>query len=148
MSVDIVGLLNDLTGGNLLAWKVTLTTVVFALAGLQVAMAASLWRVGGIPGVTAATAAGVHRWSGRLTLALSLAVAFACLVGPAGPSSPTRVLLHSLFGALLFAVLAAKFALLKLTPSGNRFLPAAGSLLFLTFGAIWATSVADYVRAR
>ena len=43
--MDIVGWLNDITNGNLLLWKVVLATVVFALAGLQVAMAARFWGV-------------------------------------------------------------------------------------------------------
>ena len=39
--MDVIGKLNDLTNGNLLLWKVILTTIVIALAGLQVAMAAN-----------------------------------------------------------------------------------------------------------
>jgi hypothetical protein len=58
------------------------------------------------------------------------------------------VLLHSLFGTALFVALIVKFALLKLVRSGQRWLPLAGSLLFLSFFAVWATSVADYVSAR
>ena len=69
-------------------------------------------------------------------------------VGPAGPTTPTRVLLHSLFGILVFVVLTAKFAVLRVVRKGDKFLPLLGSLLFVTFGAIWATSVADYVAAR
>jgi hypothetical protein len=137
--------LNEVTGGHLLAWKVVAATVVFALAGLQVLMAARFWQVAAIPGVSAAAASRVHRASGRIAVGLAVAVGLACLVGPAGPISPTRVLLHSVFGALLFAVLAAKFAALKLIRSPQWVLPAAGIALFLTFGAIWATSVADYV---
>jgi Family of unknown function (DUF6529) len=76
-------------------------------------------------------------------------VAFTCLVGPAGPTSPTRVLLHSVFGTLVFLLLALKFAVLKgLWRAGGRYLPWFGSGLFLTFAAIWATSVADYITAR
>ena len=87
----------------------------------------------------------VHRISGRVALTLAVVVAFTCLVGPAGPTSPTRVLLHSLFGTLVFVVLTAKFAVLKVVKQGDKYLPLIGSSLFLTFGAIWATSVADYV---
>ena len=77
-----------------------------------------------------------------------MVVALSCLVGPAGPTSPTRVLLHSIFGSLVFGLLAAKYTALKLRPSWGRYLPWIGSGLFLTFAAIWATSVADYVTAR
>lgn len=142
--MDIVGLLNDITGGNLLAWKVAITSGVIALAGVQLALAARLWGGGGLP-MAPETAAVAHRWNGRVVLVGAVLVGFTCLVGPAGPTSPTRVLLHSIFGTLLFAVLAAKFALLKLVQSGGRYLPFTGSALFVTFLAIWATSVADYI---
>jgi hypothetical protein len=146
--MDVIGFLNDITGGELLLWKVVLSTIVFALAGLQVAMAARFWGVSGVPGLSVEGAAAVHRWSGRATILLAVLVGFSCLAGPAGPTSPTRVLLHTVFGSLLFAVLAAKFLLLKVAPSAQRLLPLVGSLLFLSFAAVWATSVADYVSAR
>lgn len=146
--MDVIGWLNDITDGNLLLWKVVLATVVFALAGLQVAMAARFWGVAPAMPVSGGTAVKVHRVSGRVALLLAVVVAFSCLVGPAGPTSPTRVLLHSTFGALAFVVLTAKFAVLKVARRGDKYLPLLGSLLFLTFGAIWATSVADYVSAR
>ena len=144
----MIEFLNSLTGGNLLTVKVVFATIVFALAGLQVAMAARFWGAGGLPWVSEATAVAVHRWSGRVTLLLAAFVALACLVGPAGVTSPTRVLLHSVVGSAVLAVLALKFALLKLTRSGDRLLPLVGSLTFLSFAAVWATSVADYVSAR
>ena|SRR5438552_5984742 len=146
--MDVIGKLNDLTNGNLLLWKVILTTIVIALAGLQVAMAAGFYEVATLPGISPATATRVHRVSGRIAIGLGLVVAFTCLAGPAGPTSPTRVLLHSIFGTLVFVLLAAKFALLKLARSGGRAIPYVGIALFLTFGAIWATSVADYVAKR
>ncbi len=146
--MDVVKFLNDITGNNLLLWKVILTTVVFALAGMQVFFAARLWNVSTFPPMSPAAAARVHRASGRLAVTLGAVVAFSCLAGPAGPTSPTRVLLHSIFGTLVFVILTVKFAVLKLLKSGGDLLPWIGSALFLTFAAIWATSVADYVSAR
>lgn len=143
--MDVVGFLNDITGGELLLWKVVLSTIVFALAGLQVALAARLWGATGFPDTSPAVAATVHRWSGRVAVLLSLVVGFACLAGPAGATSPTRVVLHTVFGSLLFAVLAAKFLVLRVVASGARYLPVVGVGLFLAFAAVWATSVADYV---
>ena len=142
--MNVTKFLNDITGGNLLAWKVGLTTAVVALAGVQILLAAGLWGVSSSP-VGAARAAPLHRWNGRVVLVGAVLVGFSCLAGPAGPTSPTRVLLHSLFGSVLFAVLVAKFAFLKLVPGGGRWLPITGSALFLSFLAIWATSVADYI---
>ena len=48
----------------------------------------------------------------------------------------------------MFLVLTAKFAVLRVVRKGDKFLPVLGSLLFLTFAAIWATSVADYVASK
>jgi hypothetical protein len=146
--MDLVKFLNQVTGGHVLAWKVAAASVVFALAGLQVMTAARFWAHAPLAGISPRAAVRIHRASGRVALILSVAVGLACLVGPAGPVSPTRVLLHSIFGTLLFGVLAVKFGLLKLVRGGERYIPVAGITLFLTFSAIWATSVADYVSAR
>ena len=141
-------LLDDLSGGNLLLLKVLLTSAVFTSAGLQVFLAARFYEASTIPPVSAGTASRVHRVNGRATIALAVLVGFTCLAGPAGPLSPTRVLLHSVFGSLVFALLAFKYAVLKLARGADRFLPAIGTGLFLSFAAIWATSVADYIVAR
>jgi hypothetical protein len=144
----MINFLNDVTGGHLLLWKVVLTSIVFGLAGLQVVMAARFWGRPLFAGISAGTAVRVHRTSGRLALTLGVLVALTCIVGPAGPLSPTRVALHSLFGIVVFTVLAVKFLLIKVLRQGDSVLPLIGSLLFLAFGAIWATSVADYVAAK
>ena len=47
--MDIVELLNDLTGGQLLLWKVLLTSVIFACAGLQVMLAARFYAASTVP---------------------------------------------------------------------------------------------------
>jgi hypothetical protein len=146
--MDVVGFLNRVTGNHLLAWKVVVASIVFLLAGAQVMLASRLWAVTTFPPVSASSAARLHRVIGRVTLTLAVLVAFSCLVGPAGPLSPTRVALHSIFGTLLFVLLALKFAALKLFRAGERFVPFLGVSLFLTFAALWATSVADYVAAR
>jgi hypothetical protein len=147
--LDIIKSLNDLLGGQLLLWKVVLTSLVFACAGLQVLLAARFYEASTVPPISTGTAAMAHRVNGTLTLGLAMAVAFTCLVGPAGPTSPTQALLHSVFGTLVFVLLALKFAVLKrLWRAGDRYLPWIGSGLFLSFAAIWATSVADYITAR
>src|SRR5436853_6423755 len=146
--MDIVRFMNDITGNNLLLWKVVVATVVFGLAGLQAALAARFYGVSTFPPISGGAAARLHRYSGRVAVLLGVLVGFSCVVGPAGPTSPTRVLLHSLFGILVFAVLTAKFAVLRVVRKGDKFLPVLGSLLFLTFAASCATSVADYVASN
>src|SRR5205085_360253 len=110
--LDIVKFMNDITGNNLLLWKVVLATVVFGLAGLQAALAARFYGVLAFP-ISGGAATRLHRFSGRVVVLLGVLVGFSCVVGPAGPTSPTRVLLHSVFGALAFVVLTAKFAVLR-----------------------------------
>jgi hypothetical protein len=144
----MVKFLNDVTGGQLLLVKVIAASAVFALAGFQVLLAARFYEASTVPPVPVGVAARTHRFNGRLTIALAVLVAFTCLAGPAGPVSPPRVLLHSVFGSLVFALLALKYTVLKVARSADRFLPWIGSGLFLCFGAIWATSVADYVTSR
>lgn len=146
--MDIVGFFNTITGNNLLGWKVVAATFVLMLAGLQVFLAARFWEVTPFPPIKGDTASMLHRWNGRFTLTVGTLVAITCLAGPAGPTSPTRVLLHSLFGTLVFAILTAKFLILRVLKKGEKYLPYVGTGLFLTFAAVWATSVADYVTKR
>ncbi len=142
--MDIEQFLLDVTNENLLAWKTAFAALVIGLAGFQVATAARVWGAGGLP-LSEATAARIHRWSGRLLLVLSVMLAYTCLFGLAGPTSPTRVLLHSILGGTLFVVLAVKFSALRLGRPSDRHLPVIGSLLFVNYVAIWALSALDYV---
>src|SRR5436305_13816075 len=107
----MINFLNDVTGGHLLLWKVVLTSIVFALAGLQVAMAARFWGRPFLVALSPGTAVRVHRTSGRLALTLGVLVALTCIVGPAGPLSPPRVALHSICGIVEFTLLTLKFRL-------------------------------------
>lgn len=142
--MDLIGFLDNLTGGNLLLWKVVGTTVVFALAGVQVFAAARFWDKS-LAAPKRTRMEGLHRVNGRVTLLLAVVVAITCLAGPAGATSPARVLYHSVFGSGLFVVLAAKFSILKVFRRGYGALPVLGITLFLLFGSLWATSVFDYV---
>lgn len=142
--MDVIGFLNDLTGGNLLFWKVVAATIVFGLAGLQVFLAARFWDRS-VPKDRKEKLERLHRINGRVTLVLAVIVAVSCLAGPAGPTSPARVLYHSIFGTALFVVLVAKFAILRVVKRGYGALPVLGTALFLLFGGLWATSVFDYV---
>jgi hypothetical protein len=143
--MDLVGFFNTITGNNLLFWKVVAATIVFLGAGVQVLLAARLWPVTTFPRIEQATASTMHRWIGRVTLTLAILVAISCIAGPAGPVTPARVLLHSIFGTFVLVVIAAKFTILRVLQKGANFLPLVGTLLFLSFGVIWFTTVADYV---
>lgn len=142
--MDIVQFFNDLTNGHLLAWKTTAASLIVAQAALQMALAARFWIGGGLP-IATATAASIHRWNGRVLLTLSLVVAYVCLLVQAGPTSPIRILLHSIFGATLFALLGAKLAAVRISRSGGRRIPIFGVALFANYVVIWVLSAVDYV---
>jgi len=144
--MDVVKFMDDLTGQNVLAWKAALGTFIVALAGLQVSLAAKFWTDKGLP-MQSLTATRLHRWNGRLLLVLSLVIGYACLMGPAGPTSPLRLLVHSILGATLFALIFAKLLTLRVLNSSGASLPVIGIALFVTYVLIWLTSVGDYVTS-
>ena len=82
----MIKLLNDVTGGHLLLWKVLVTSVVVALAGLQVAVAARFWGRPSLIAVSPGTAVRIHRTSGRIALTLGVIVAQSPQTG-SNPSS-------------------------------------------------------------
>jgi hypothetical protein len=84
--VDLVQLLNDLTGGQLLLWKVLLTSVIFACAGFQVLLAARFYEASTGPPISTGAASRTHRLTGKLTVPRAVVVALRCLVGRAGPA--------------------------------------------------------------
>lgn len=143
----ILGSIFDVTDTSLLL-KTVGASLVFLLAGFQVLLAAQLFGRVKFSWMTRQTAGRLHRVNGRVTLVLAVVVALFCIVGPAGATSPTRVALHSIFGSLVFALLALKFTLLRIVRRGRKFMPLIGSAVFLTFGAIWVTSVADFAAGR
>ena len=59
--MDVIELLNDLTGGQLLLWKVLLTSVIFACAGFQVLLAARFYEASTVPPTSTGAAARTHR---------------------------------------------------------------------------------------
>lgn len=90
---------------------------------------------------------GVHRWSGRAAILLTLPVAYHCifLLG-FGANSP-RVLIHSLLGSALYGAVVAKVLIVR----SNRFapwvLPVAGGLLFSILLGLWLTSALVFFAA-
>jgi hypothetical protein len=141
--VDPAHFLDDLTHGHLFGWKSAVATLIIVLAALQVGLAARFWGAGGLR-VSPAVATTWHRWNGRAVLVLTLVVGYVCLLGPAGPVSPVRILLHTVLGAVLFALLAAKLLAVRSSTGASR-LPALGMALFGVYVLLWATSVADFV---
>src|SRR5262249_14269529 len=71
-------------------------------------------------------------------------LAFVCLWTQAGPTNPARILIHTIVGSTLLALLTAKIALVRLTDKRQNLLPVIGIALFVNYVAIWITSVYDF----
>jgi hypothetical protein len=144
--MDVVGFFDDLTNGHLLAWKTSVASLVVVLAALQVALAGRFWTGRGLP-VSPAVATSLHRWNGRVLIVLSLVVGYVCLLVQAGPTSPVRILLHSIFGATLFVLLGAKMAVLHVVRNRRELMPILGIALFANYVLLWLVSAVDYATS-
>jgi hypothetical protein len=127
-----------------IAAKAWLATGAFLLALVQLWSAAALfgrlgrrWReVGGAPDWVA----GLHRWSGRAAVLLTVPVAVHCLYALGFEGSTPRVLVHSLAGCFLYGAFVAKMLVLQQPRSPRWSLPLLGGLLFTTLTAVWLSS--------
>jgi hypothetical protein len=127
-----------------LAAKSWLASGAFLLALVQLWSAAALYgRVGrrwraasGAPDWVA----GLHRWSGRAAVLLTVPVAVHCLYALGYQDSTMRVLVHSLAGCFLYGAFVTKMLVLQQPRSPGWSLPLCGGLLFTALTAVWLTS--------
>jgi hypothetical protein len=82
----------------------------------------------------------VHRWSGRLAIALTLPVAFNCLFDLGLNPMTMRIMIHAILGAFIYGIFVAKFLLLRVDRAPGWILPILGSALFSTVLGLWLTS--------
>lgn len=87
-----------------------------------------------------------HRYGGRITIALAVAVAFFCIVDRGAATDPfPRAAIHAFFGSTAFAALAVKFALLRWRPTlAYDAAPWLGRYVAVAFIVIWITSAYAY----
>jgi hypothetical protein len=90
---------------------------------------------------------GVHRWSGRAAILVTLPVAYHCifLLG-FGADSP-RVLIHSLLGSALYGAVVTKVLMVRSSGFASWVLPVAGGLLFSILLGLWLTSALVFFTA-
>jgi Family of unknown function (DUF6529) len=127
-----------------IAAKAWLASAAFLLALVQLWSAAALygrvgrrWReAGGAPDWVA----GLHRWSGRAAVLLTVPVAVHCLYALGYEDSTPRVLVHSLAGCFLYGVFVTKMLVLQQPRSPRWSLPLLGGVLFTTLTAVWLSS--------
>jgi hypothetical protein len=82
----------------------------------------------------------VHRWSGRVAMALTLPVAFNCLFELGVHPVDMRIMVHAILGAFIYGVFVAKFLLLRIEGAPGWLLPVVGSALSTTVLGLWLTS--------
>lgn len=124
-----------------IAGKAWLATVAVALAIVQIATGARIFgRLEGVLPFSGATAARIHRWSGRLAVLFTLPVVFHCITILGFQTTDTRVAIHSIVGSFLYGVLAAKLLAVHDHSFPGWLLPAAGGTLFSALALLWLTS--------
>jgi hypothetical protein len=127
-----------------LAAKAWLASGAFLLVLVQLWSAAALygrvgrrWRAaGGAPDWVA----GLHRWSGRAAVLITVPVAVHCLYALGFEDSTPRVLVHSLAGCFLYGVFVTKMLVLQQPRAPRWSLPLFGGVLFTTLTAVWLSS--------
>ena len=82
----------------------------------------------------------VHRWSGRVAIALTLPVAVNCLFEMGIDPLDPRILAHAILGAFIYGIFVAKFLLIRIERAPGWLLPIFGSALFATILGLWYTS--------
>ena len=120
-----------------LAVKSFLATIAIILAVVQTVTAMALF--GRIP-LTGAWVGAVHRWSGRLAVAVTVPVAVHCLYALGFQTYDTRTLLHSLFGCFFYGAFVVKMLVLTRDDSPRWALPLMGGLVLSGLTALWMTA--------
>ncbi len=123
-----------------LAAKAWLASLAFLLAVVQLVSAVAMY--GRLPGVRRAPSwtGGLHRWSGRVAVLVTVPVAVHCLYALGfDPSSP-RVLVHSVLGCFLYGAFTTKMIVLQRPGTPGWSLPLAGGLVFSALTGLWLSS--------
>lgn len=126
-----------------ISMKVWFATIALAFAIVQVASA--LWLYGKLGPHAPPWLGSAHRISGRLAFLFSLPVVYHCLWSLGFQSSSTRVLLHSIFGCLVYGAFAAKVLIVRTPRAPAWALPVAGSVMFTTLVVVWLTSALWFI---
>jgi hypothetical protein len=132
---------------DVLQMKAWLVTAAVVLACGQLMTAARIYEMLRFP-PTGRFYHGVHRWSGRVAILLTLPAAYHCifLLG-FGADSP-RMLIHSLLGSALYGAVVVKVLMVRSGRFATWVLPVAGGLLFSILLGLWLTSALVFFTAR
>lgn len=116
------------------AVKAWLGTAAFALVLVQMVSARMMYRGAG------PVVAGLHRWSGRAAVLVTVPVAVHCLYALGYQDTTLRVALHSIAGCFVYGAFAAKMLVLGRSRSPRWAIPVLGGLLFVGLTALWLSS--------
>lgn len=142
-----------ITGGQVTAVKIVLTSVLLALAAYQAMLMAVGYRLVRPPFLSAESAAVAHRAVGDAVVVLVVVCGAFCLgyygiedsVRDHAPGPDSRVTLHVVASFALAGVLALKLVVLHAWRRAQRFLPLLGvgvlSLMFVT----WLSSAGAFL---
>jgi Family of unknown function (DUF6529) len=119
------------------AAKAALATVAMVLAVVQTVTAMALF---GRIRLTGAWVGPVHRWSGRVAVAVTVPVAVHCLYALGFQTFDARVLTHSIFGCLFYGAFVCKMLILTRDDSPKWALPLLGGLVLSGLTALWMTA--------
>ncbi len=115
--------------------KTWLTTAAAVLAVVQLLTAGRMYDAAASAGVRT-----VHRWSGRVSVLLTVPVAVHCLYALGFQGGSPRVLVHSLLGCFLYGAFVVKMLVLTRPDRPRWVVPVAGGALFTGVIGLWLTS--------
>lgn len=120
------------------AAKAWLTTLAFLLALVQLVSALVMY--GKIGSGAPSWIGGLHRWSGRIAVLVTVPVAVHCLYALGFQVGQSRVLVHSLFGCIFYGAFVAKMLTLPRKDAPGWLLPLLGGLVFAGLTALFLTA--------
>ena len=120
-----------------IAAKAWLSTAAFVFGLVQIFTAMILY---GRIKISGGWVAPVHRWSGRVAVALTVPVAVHCLYALGFQGYSGRVLVHSILGCFFFGAFVSKMLILTREDSPGWALPALGGAVFSGLTALWMTA--------
>jgi len=124
--------------------KSLLATMALALAGVQVLLAAWIYRKLPLAGIPPRPVPVAHRVTGFVLFALTIPVAVHCLIVYGVQLTSPRVAIHSIAGCFFYGAFAAKVLLVHSRRLPGWALPVAGGTLAIIVGVLWYTSALWY----
>jgi hypothetical protein len=119
--------------------KSLLATIALVLAGVQVLLAAWIYRKLPLAGRPPRPVPVAHRITGFAVFAVTIPVAVHCLIAYGVQLTSPRVAIHSIAGCFFYGAFAAKVLLVHSRRLPGWALPVAGGTLATVLGVLWYT---------